>query len=274
MLFVTPGVSTLRWRYSAAIHRQPNACSGCDAVCGDLLYWHLWRGDHGNFIQYSGAPENAPTAFDGYPMTRQGKMSGCWSSRSLFCDLRGLGPCDDGGNRATRQLGHSQYRTARNFCFGVFWSALRRQQVDVPSERVDVRAAGLIIATIGQDPVGASTVTISPLPILLPIAFVPAIQVFAVSEIFVQAEKKATGKFDAPKKVFHFWRYGRTGSPLSDQSSLDFSVFCRALALRLLLLWAMARLCAGPVTRKRSGRVNLRVRFHPRQPTTQQRGQQ
>ena len=58
--------------HSVAIHRQPNACSGCDAVCGDLLYRHLWRGDHGT-IQYSGALENAPTAFDGYPMTRQGK---------------------------------------------------------------------------------------------------------------------------------------------------------------------------------------------------------
>jgi putative tricarboxylic transport membrane protein len=65
---------------------------------------------------------------------------------------------------------------------------------------------GLIIATIGQDPVGGiNRYNFGFTDLAAGIAFVPAILgFFAVSEIFVQAEKKATGKFDAPEVGMSF----------------------------------------------------------------------
>jgi putative tricarboxylic transport membrane protein len=65
---------------------------------------------------------------------------------------------------------------------------------------------GLLIATVGQDPVGGINRYNFGYPDLAAgIAFVPAILgFFAVSEIFVQAEKKATGNYNAPKVSMTF----------------------------------------------------------------------
>ena len=57
---------------------------------------------------------------------------------------------------------------------------------------------GLLIATIGQDPVGGiNRFNFGFADLAAGIAFVPAPRFFAVSEIFVQAEKRATGTFIA-----------------------------------------------------------------------------
>ncbi|MGB1415056.1 MAG: tripartite tricarboxylate transporter permease, partial [Paracoccaceae bacterium] len=60
---------------------------------------------------------------------------------------------------------------------------------------------GLIIATIGQDPVGGiNRYNVGFSDLAAGIAFVPAILgFFAVSEIFVQAEKRVGGTYSAPK---------------------------------------------------------------------------
>lgn len=65
---------------------------------------------------------------------------------------------------------------------------------------------GLLVATIGQDPVGGiNRYNFGLVDLAAGIAFVPAILgFFAVSEIFVQAEKKATGKYSAPKVSMSF----------------------------------------------------------------------
>ncbi len=65
---------------------------------------------------------------------------------------------------------------------------------------------GLLIATIGQDPVGGiNRYNFGFSDLAAGIAFVPAIMgFFAVSEIFVQAEKKATGMYKAPKLSLDF----------------------------------------------------------------------
>ena len=65
---------------------------------------------------------------------------------------------------------------------------------------------GLLIATIGQDPVGGiNRFNFGFADLAAGIAFVPAILgFFAVSEIFVQAEKRATGTFNAPKVGMSF----------------------------------------------------------------------
>ena len=59
-----------------------------------------------------GAPENAPTAFDGYPMTRKGLAGKAVGAAVLmFGDWRyRIGIGDDGGDRAIGTMGHSQYR--------------------------------------------------------------------------------------------------------------------------------------------------------------------
>jgi putative tricarboxylic transport membrane protein len=74
---------------------------------------------------------------------------------------------------------------------------------------------GLMVATIGQDPVGGiERYNFGFADLAAGIAFVPAILgFFAVSEIFVQAEKKVTGKYDAPPvgmsfpTILELWRY-------------------------------------------------------------------
>jgi putative tricarboxylic transport membrane protein len=74
---------------------------------------------------------------------------------------------------------------------------------------------GLLVATIGQDPVGGiNRYNFGMSDLAAGIAFVPAILgFFAVSEIFVQAEKRAFGKYNAPKLSVDFptfaelWRY-------------------------------------------------------------------
>ena len=73
-------------------------------------------------------------------------------------------------------------------------------------ERLDVGLLGLLIATIGQDPVGGiNRYNFGVTDLAAGIAFVPAILgFFAVSEIFVQAEKKAWGNYVAPKVSMSF----------------------------------------------------------------------
>ena len=60
---------------------------------------------------------------------------------------------------------------------------------------------GLMVATFGQDPVGGiNRYNFGLSDLAAGIAFVPAILgFFAVSEIFIQAEKKAFGIYNAPK---------------------------------------------------------------------------
>ena len=67
-------------------------------------------------------------------------------------------------------------------------------------------AAGLLIAVVGLDPVGGIERYDFNMPYLLAgIHFIPTILgFFAVSEIFVQAEKKATGVYQAPKVSVDF----------------------------------------------------------------------
>jgi putative tricarboxylic transport membrane protein len=74
---------------------------------------------------------------------------------------------------------------------------------------------GLLVATIGQDPVGGiNRYNFGMSDLAAGIAFVPAILgFFAVSEIFVQAERRAFGKYNAPKlsvdfpSIAELWRY-------------------------------------------------------------------
>ena len=156
-----------------------------------------------------GAPENAPTAFDGYPMTRQGK-SGKAVGAAVLCSAIGgvasalvmMAATEPLANWAIRNIGPPEIFALVFFGLAVASSVGGRS---IWKGWMSV-LLGLIIATIGQDPVGGiNRYNFGFTDLAAGIAFVPAILgFFAVSEIFVQAEKKATGKFDAPEVGMSF----------------------------------------------------------------------
>ncbi len=156
-----------------------------------------------------GAPENAPTAFDGYPMTQKGQ-SGKAVGAAVLCSAIGgvasalvmMAATEPLANWAIQNIGPPEIFALVFFGLAVASSVGART---IWKGWMSV-LIGLLIATIGQDPVGGINRYNFGLPDLAAgIAFVPAILgFFAVSEIFVQAEKKAAGKYNAPKVSMSF----------------------------------------------------------------------
>ncbi len=156
-----------------------------------------------------GAPENAPTAFDGYPMTQQGK-SGKAVGAAVLCSAIGgvasalimMAATEPLAKWAIRNIGPPEIFALVFFGLAVASSVGART---IWKGWMSV-LLGLLIATIGQDPVGGiDRYNFGFTDLAAGIAFVPAILgFFAVSEIFVQAEKKAVGKYNAPKVSMSF----------------------------------------------------------------------
>ena len=156
-----------------------------------------------------GAPENAPTAFDGYPMTQQGK-SGKAVGAAVLCSAIGgiasalvmMAATEPLAKWAIRNIGPPEIFALVFFGLAVASSVGART---IWKGWISV-LIGLLIATIGQDPVGGiNRYNFGFTDLAAGIAFVPAILgFFAVSEIFVQAEKKAVGSYTAPKVSMSF----------------------------------------------------------------------
>ena len=156
-----------------------------------------------------GAPENAPTAFDGYPMTQQGK-SGKAVGAAVLCSAIGgvasalimMAATEPLAKWAIRNIAPPEIFALVFFGLAVASSVGART---IWKGWMSV-LLGLLIATIGQDPVGGiNRYNFGYSDLAAGIAFVPAILgFFAVSEIFVQAEKKAGGKYTAPKVSMSF----------------------------------------------------------------------
>jgi len=179
MLFgAIPGVSMLTL---AAILLPFTA--GLEPAQGVMLFAVIYcTGTYGGAItailfNIPGSAENAPTAFDGYPMTQKGQ-SGKAVGAAVLCSA-----------------------------IGGIASALVMMAATEPLANWGMSVLiGLLIATIGQDPVGGiNRYNFGMTDLAAGIAFIPAILgFFAVSEIFVQAEKKASGKYQAPKVSMTF----------------------------------------------------------------------
>ena len=156
-----------------------------------------------------GAPENAPTAFDGYPMTRNGQ-SGKAVGAAVLCSAIGgvtsavimMMATEPLANWAISNIGPPEIFALVFFGLAVASSVGGRT---IWKGWISV-LCGLLIATIGQDPVGGiNRYNFGFADLAAGIAFVPAILgFFAVSEIFVQAEKKAIGKYVAPELSLDF----------------------------------------------------------------------
>ncbi|MEX0339223.1 MAG: tripartite tricarboxylate transporter permease [Arenibacterium sp.] len=156
-----------------------------------------------------GSPENAPTAFDGYPMTQKGQ-SGKAVGAAVLCSAIGgiasalvmMAATEPLAQWAIQNIGPPEIFALVFFGLAVASSVGART---IWKGWMSV-LIGLLIATIGQDPVGGINRYNFGLPDLAAgISFIPAILgFFAVSEIFVQAERKAAGKYKAPRVSMSF----------------------------------------------------------------------
>jgi putative tricarboxylic transport membrane protein len=156
-----------------------------------------------------GAPENAPTAFDGYPMTRQGKAAKAVGAAVLCSAIGGtasalvmMSATEPLAKWAIMNIGPPEIFALVFFGLAVASTVGGRT---IWKGWLSV-LLGLLIATIGQDPVGGiNRYNFGFSDLAAGIAFVPAILgFFAVSEVFVQAEKKASGKYEAPELSVNF----------------------------------------------------------------------
>ena len=211
MLFgAIPGVSMLTL---AAILLPFTA--GLEASQGVMLFAVLYcTGTYGGAItailfNIPGSPENAPTSFDGYPMTQNGQAGKAVGAAVLCSAIGGISSAlvmmaatEPLANWAIRNIGPPEIFALVFFGLAVASSVGART---IWKGWMSV-LLGLLVATIGQDPVGGiNRYNFGLVDLAAGIAFVPAILgFFAVSEIFVQAEKKATGKYSAPKVSMSF----------------------------------------------------------------------
>ena len=164
-----------------------------------------------------GAPENAPTAFDGYPMTRKGQ-AGKAVGAAVLCSAFGgtmsallmMFATEPIANWAISNFGPPEIFALVFFGLAVASSVgastLWKGWLSV--------MIGLVLALVGLDPVGGIERYDFGFPYLLAgIHFIPTILgFFAVSEVFIQAERKAKGTYEAPKvsldfpSFLEFWR--------------------------------------------------------------------
>ncbi len=151
-----------------------------------------------------GAPENAPTAFDGYPMTQQGK-AGKAIGAAVICSALG-GTC----SVIFMMLATPLLADIAVVHFGppeifalVFFGIAVASSVGAKTLWKGWLSVllGLLLATVGLDPVaGEERYTFDLYYLMAGLHFVPVILgFFAVSEVLVQAERRASGSFDMPK---------------------------------------------------------------------------
>ena len=164
-----------------------------------------------------GAPENAPTAFDGYPLAKKG-MAGKAIGAAVICSSFG-GTCSVIlmmvatpilADWAIRNFGPPEIFSLVFFGIAVASSVgaktLWKGWLSV--------AFGLMLATVGLDPVaGIQRYDFDYTYLLAGIHFIPMILgFFAVAEVFVQAERRVRGRFDMPKfsndfpSLAEFWK--------------------------------------------------------------------
>ena len=156
-----------------------------------------------------GAPENAPTAFDGYPMTQKGQ-AGKAVGAAVMCSALGGTVSTIIMMLATAPIADwaiSAFGPPEIFAL-VFFGLAVASSVGAKTFWKGWLSIliGLMVAVVGLDPVGGIERYDFEMPYLLAgIHFIPTILgFFAVSEIFVQLEKKAKGSYKAPKLSVDF----------------------------------------------------------------------
>ena len=219
MLFgAIPGVSMLT--LGAIFLPFSGLLSPSDAI---MFYSVLYcSGTYGGAItailfNIPGSPENAPTAFDGYPLTQKGE-AGKAIGAAVMCSAVG-GTCSVVlMMMATPVLADwaiSNFGPPEIFSL-VFFGIVVASSVGASTFWKGWLSVllGLMIATIGLDPVaGMERYNFGSVYLLAGVHFIPLILgFFAVSEVFVQAEKRVTGRYSLPKfstefpSFLEFWK--------------------------------------------------------------------
>jgi putative tricarboxylic transport membrane protein len=215
-----------------------------------------------------GAPENAPTAFDGYAMTKNGE-AGRAVGAAVMCSAIGGTVAAVIMMLATAPIANwaiSAFGPPEIFAL-VFFGLAVAATVGAKTLWKGWLSilVGLLIAVVGMDPVGGIERYDFSMPYLLAgIHFIPTILgFFAVSEIFIQAEKKATGSFIAPKISVDFPSVAELiAHKVAVIRSIVIGFFCGVLpgsGLRLRPLWGITKLSGGQRIRVNSAKVSLRV---------------
>ncbi len=164
-----------------------------------------------------GSAENAPTAFDGYPMTQQGKSGKAIGAAIVSSSLGGMVSAIVmmlAAPTIARWAIHA-FGPPEIFCLIFFGLSV---VAAVGAENlwkgwISV-LLGLLLATVGTDPSGGlHRFAFGTYYLLAGINFIPLILgFFAISEVFVQAEKMVTMTYHAPKvgiefpRFMEFWR--------------------------------------------------------------------
>ena len=213
-----PGVSMLT--LGAIFLPFSGLLSATDAI---MFYSVLYcSGTYGGAItailfNIPGSPENAPTAFDGYPMTLKGQAGKAVGAAVICSSLGGL--CSVALMMTATPLiadwGIRNFGPPEVFALVLFGL--------VVASSVGARTfwkgwlsvlLGLMLATIGLDPVaGIERYDFGSVYLLAGIEFIPLILgFFAISELFVQAERRVTGVYQLPKfsnkppSLLEFWQ--------------------------------------------------------------------
>ncbi len=156
-----------------------------------------------------GAPENAPTAFDGYPMTLNGQAGKAVGAAVMCSAIGGVVSCIImmAATATIADWAISAFGPPEIFAL-VFFGLAVAASVGAKTFWKGWLSIliGLMVAVVGLDPVGGIERYDFEMPYLLAgIHFIPTILgFFAVSEIFVQAEKKVRGSYEAPKMGVEF----------------------------------------------------------------------
>lgn len=219
MLFgAIPGVSMLT--LGAIFLPFSGILSASDAV---MFYSVLYcSGTYGGAItailfNIPGSPENAPTAFDGYPMTQRG-AAGKAIGAAVLCSSFG-GTCSVilmmMATPILADWAISNFGPPEIFSL-VFFGIAIASSVGAKTLWKGWLSVllGLMVATVGLDPVaGMERYNFGSVYLLAGIHFIPLILgFFAVSEVFVQAEKRVMGTYKLPifstefPSFMEFWR--------------------------------------------------------------------
>ncbi|HAA91736.1 MAG TPA: hypothetical protein DCE33_04785 [Rhodospirillaceae bacterium] len=151
-----------------------------------------------------GSVENAPTAFDGYPMTRKGEASKaigyavtCSAIGGTLSAILMMLATEPLANFAVSTFGPIEITALIFFGLtvvaGVGSRSLAKGWLSL--------CLGLMIGCIGNDPVEATPrYTFGVLYLSGGVGFIPLILgLFAVSEVFIQSQRMATGKYERPE---------------------------------------------------------------------------
>ncbi len=164
-----------------------------------------------------GSPENAPTAFDGYPLAQQGQAGKAVGAAVICSALGGIASAilmmtatPLIADWAVRAFGPPEIFAL--ICFGLSIAASVGAS-DLWKGWLSV-LLGLLIATIGSDPAdGVARFSFDTYYLLAGIHFIPLILgLFAVAEVFAQGEKMVAGGVKRVKvgldfpSLIEFWR--------------------------------------------------------------------